>query len=90
MKINLNQVKDKIRLLLEDKWDRESLSDWAFSKMNYHDEYRLEFEPKEKKDVIWDAITFLCGCDLKLSSTKYFHDIDEFEELLEKLEEVEE
>ena len=90
MKINIRQVKEKIKSLLRNEIDRENITDWAVGKSRLNDDRNLEFEVREHKDIIWRALLLLRAADFKVSSTEYFHIMEEFEELLEKLEEFEE
>jgi hypothetical protein len=90
MMISIRQVKEKIKSLLQDEIDRESITDWAVEKCRLDDDRNLEYEVREHEDIIWEALMFLRAADFKVSSTEYFHIMEEFEELLEKLEEVEE
>ena len=90
MKINIRQVKEKIKSLLRNEIDRENITDWAVDKCRLNDDRNLEYEVREHKDVIWEVLEMLSAADFKVSSTEYFHIMEEFEELLEKLEEVEE
>ena len=57
MKITLEEVKKRFDELINESSSRESISSWAKKVMDAEDSNTLEYSPKEKEKVIWDAIS---------------------------------
>lgn len=66
------QIELVFSMLLEEKVSRETASSWA-SRMIENEE-QLFYVPSNSEEVIWDALMFLIGVDLKDSPTSYLHD----------------
>jgi hypothetical protein len=71
--INLNYLKMILSSILEDKISREKGSEIAFELRQLSDRNSLKYEPIDKEDLIWDAILFIEGLDLKDSPDTYLH-----------------
>jgi hypothetical protein len=71
--------------LLSGRRTREQVSSWAEALRVAHDADKLAFEPASAKPVIWEAILYLTGVDLRTSPSEYLHVPADFEEFRQHL-----
>jgi len=84
-KIKLFEINEIFEKLLNEKISREATSNWALDIQNAQDSNLLEFFPSEDEEIIWDAILFLIGVDIKDSPDTYLYndeDIKSYKNLL--------
>lgn len=84
MLLTLNDIKEVFNNLIKEKITREQADRWAYERMQSFDADTLYFEPKEKEELLWDAIQYLYGIDSKVSPTEYMHPLDEIKETFEE------
>ena len=85
MKVSLLEIINILDELIEDKLSREDASDWAKKRQFAEDNGELEYEPASKEQLIWDAVLYLEGVDLKDGPSSYLHVVDDFREYRFKL-----
>ena len=78
MQVHLSDVQRAFDELVAGSRPREEIASWADSAIKADDDEQLSLDPKEARDLIWDAITYLTGVDLKTSPTTYLHSAADF------------
>lgn len=78
MQVQLSDVQVAFDDLVGGGRSREEIAAWADSALRANDDEQLSFDPKEARDRIWRAITYLTGVDLKTSPTTYLHSTADF------------
>ncbi len=64
---------------------REDVSSWATELRVAHDEDRLAFDPANAQPMLWRAILYLTGVDLRTSPSEYLHVPADFEKFRQQL-----
>ena len=78
MQVHLSDVQRAFDDLVAGSRTREEIASWADSAIKADDDEQLSLDPKEARDRIWRAITYLTGVDLKTSPTTYLHSTADF------------
>jgi hypothetical protein len=78
MEVSVLEIVEIFERLISNELTREEASDWATMRMKAHDSAILEFKPPSNEQVIWRAILYLQGVDLKTSPDSYLHSSEEF------------
>lgn len=78
--ISIAEIREIFADLISNKRSREDISLWATSLMQAQDEGRLFYHPQEAEDIIWEAIKYLIGVDLKILPDTYLHGTEDFEQ----------
>lgn len=73
MELSLVTIRAKFDEVLAMAVTRESASDWARLLREASDRNELTILPLEKKRVIWKALIFLEGVDMKDAPDSYLH-----------------
>ena len=77
MELSLVAIRSKFDEVLATVVTRESASDWARSLREASDRNELTILPLEEKRVIWKALIFLEGVDMKDAPDSYLHNKDD-------------
>lgn len=85
MQISLKQIQAVFSDLISEKVSREFVSDWARRLREADDHCALTYDPIDSEKIIWGAILFLEGVDLKNSPDEYLHTITDFKNELDRL-----
>lgn len=85
MKVSLLEIINILDELIEGNLSREDASSWARDRQTAEDEGELEYEPASKEQIIWDAVLYLEGVDLKDGPDSYLHVVEDFREYKCKL-----
>lgn len=78
MQVHLSDVQRAFDDLVAGSRPREEIAAWADSAVKADDVEQLSLDPKEARDRIWRAITYLTGVDMKTSPTTYLHSAADF------------
>ncbi|MFB6453820.1 hypothetical protein ACE38W_01010 [Chitinophaga sp. Hz27] len=81
MELSIKKVNEILERLLKSDISRDDASVWAFNLMQAADNGRLVYYPPEKEAILWEAIIFIEGLDLREEPDIYLHnemDIREF------------
>lgn len=79
MKLSRSDIKGVFRALIERRISREDADRWAYARVQAFDSNNLSFDPKVDEDLLWDAVQYLYGIDMKVSPDEYMHSIDDIE-----------
>jgi hypothetical protein len=82
--VTTDEVKKVFEDLVSEKITRKEAEKWAWKLCDAEDNQELEYYPKNKEDIIWKAITYLCGVDLQIDEGVYFHSIELIKESFEE------
>ena len=85
MKVSWQEVNQVFDRLIQGEDSREKTAFWASQRMFANDHDNLEFFPPRDKNLIWDAIKYLTGVDLKDLDGSYLHSVENFMEFRESL-----
>ncbi len=85
MKVSLVEVLGIFDDLINGNIAREDVSSWAQERQNAEDSGSLEYEPTSKEQIIWDAILYLEGVDLKDAPDSYLHTNEDFQDYRDQL-----
>lgn len=78
MRISISEISKIFDNLINEVDSRESISEWAFERMDAHDNNDLEFENRIDKNRIMRALSYLCGVDLLDMDGTYLHSTENF------------
>lgn len=78
MKVTLKDVNTAFDDLIHERKTHEEITDWAIKLQSIEGSGDLKYEPKSEEDIIWKAITYLSGVDLKDIDGTYLHSIENF------------
>ena len=84
-KINIENTLSVFISLLNGTMSREKGADWAKELREYDDSNAIIYEPQEAEALLWDAIIFLEGVDLKDTPHTYLHNEEDITKEFEKL-----
>ena len=76
MVISMKDVQQVFDQLISEKIKREEADRWAYDRVKAFDSNLLEFHPISNEELIWEAISYLYGIDIQISSGEYMHSID--------------
>ncbi|WP_103865327.1 hypothetical protein [Aquimarina sp. I32.4] len=85
--INIKEIKSILEFILSDQISREEGSKLAFELRELSDNNLLDYSPKKDEDLIWEAILFIEGLDLKDSPNTYLHNEYDIKSYFKKLKE---
>ncbi|MDP2387557.1 MAG: hypothetical protein Q8M29_14365 [Bacteroidota bacterium] len=71
--IKIEEIKEVLIKLLDEKTSREDAANWALSLREAGDNRQLSFIPEESEKVIWESILFIEGIDLQDAPNSYLH-----------------
>lgn len=77
MQLSRSNIQKIFQDLIECRMSREDADRWAYARIRAFDADELSFHPKADEDLLWDAISYLYGIDLKVSPDEYLHSISE-------------
>lgn len=83
MKVSNDDIKNIFIKLINESISREDADRWAYKIIEADDLDDLELHPSNKKHIMWEAIDYLYGIDMKLSPDEYMHSIDQIKEVYE-------
>ena len=83
-KITLLELRSAFEDLISGAKTYEEVARWASDLMSSEDNGELYYEPSTHEDVIWKAIKYLSGVDLKNTPTEYLHCKEDFEDYLKE------
>ena len=78
MTISLEQIRMAFADLIQGVKSREEISNWAVTLREAEDSSTLVYDPPEAESLIWEAILYLEGVDLKDAPDSYLHTVDDF------------
>ncbi|EFK56018.1 hypothetical protein ACFU8T_04605 [Sphingobacterium spiritivorum] len=87
MVVSVNIVLEKYASVLNGSLSYSEADRWAWEMMQLFDGGKLEFEPKENEELIWQLIQYLYGIDIPSVSDRtktMISDLDIIEFLKEK------
>ena len=87
IKVSRQDIDQIFDHLIQGKESREQVALWASRRMFANDREELEFVPTKDRALIWRAIKYLTGVDLRDLDGSYFHSIENFIDYKEDLEE---
>jgi len=73
MKVNLTRIRSQFDAILMGTIEREQVADWARKLREASDREELAVKPESDWEVVWKAILFLEGVDLKDAPDSYLH-----------------
>lgn len=85
MTITLEELKNIFSAVIRGDLSREEASDRAIELQQAADDNNLHYIPAEKEYLMWDAILFLLGVDLRSSPNEYLHNKTDIDLELKKL-----
>ena len=71
--ISKNLIIEKLKEILDGNISRDIASKWASELRLLDDQRKLEYEDNENELIIWNAIVFIEGIDLKDAATTFLH-----------------
>ncbi len=77
MRISSRDVQRAFEDALRGVRTREQIASWAAAMMRLEDANRLEYEPKQAEERIWNALEFLKSCDSKDAPGSYLHSLED-------------
>lgn len=84
MELTLLEINQLFNKLIELEFTREEADRWAFKRIQAFDSGVLQFLPQTDEEILWSAIQYLYGIDIKISPDEYMHSIDDIQEEFEK------
>jgi hypothetical protein len=78
MRISLFDIQNRFAELESGLKTREEIADFGGSAMRADDAGLLQMEPATDAPLIWRAITYLSGVDIKEPPETYLHSIEDF------------
>jgi murein tripeptide amidase MpaA len=84
MQLKLDEINEIFEKLIDEKITREEADRWAYMRMQAFDLGQLEFIPAANEQILWSAIQYLYGIDMKVSPTEYMHPVEEIQEAFEE------
>lgn len=66
MIVTVESVLKIYKLVLTQQLTYDEADRWAWDKMQLMDDRKLEFEPEDKEDLIWNLIDYLYGIDISI------------------------
>ncbi len=77
--ITAKDVSEMFDALIRGTQSRESLEDWARTRIAANDARDLRFDPPNDEARLWRAITYLSGVGLRSAPGSYLHTTEDFE-----------
>lgn len=78
MLVPLEDVRTKFDQLITGALSREEVANWAHGVRSSDDVEPLTYEPIDLSSIIWQALIYLEGVDLRESPYEYLHTVDDF------------
>ena len=66
MELSRKDIHDVFQDLIEGRISREDADRWAYARTQAFDYGFLVFNPKSDEDLLWDAVSYLHGIDMKV------------------------
>lgn len=85
MKVTLAEIIEKFDALVTESESREAIANFAMQALRAYDSDSLDVEPASSAPTIWEALTYLCGVDLRVEPKIYLHSVQDFCEYRKKL-----
>jgi len=89
MEIRIEDIKQILEKLLDDKMSREDASLWAYNLRQEADDNKLIYSPEEDEKILWESILFIEGIDLQNEPNIYLHNRKDIQDFWDKIEHLE-
>ncbi len=89
MEIRIEDVKQVLEKLLDDKMSREGASLWAYNLRQEADDNKLIYFPEKDESILWESILFIEGVDLQNEPNVYLHNRKDIQDFWDKIEHLE-
>lgn len=89
MEIRIEDIKQVLKKLLDDKMTREDASLWAYNLRQEADDNKLIYSPEKNENILWDSILFIEGIDLQNEPKVYLYNGKDIKDFLDKIEHFE-
>lgn len=86
MQVTLTEISQKFNQLVNKSMPREEIAAWAKKRQEAEDDDLLEYDPPSEENIIWRAITYLMGVDLKDTDGSYLHSVENFIDFRKKMD----
>lgn len=83
MLLTIEDIKCKFNELINEEISREDADEWAYIRMQAYDDGNLEFQPSNDQELLWGAIQYLYGIDIKDSPSSYLHSLEDIQVVFE-------
>lgn len=83
MLLTIEDIKSKFNELINEEISREDADKWAYIRMQAYDDGNLEFQPSSDQELLWGAIQYLYGIDIKDSPSSYLHSLEDIQVVFE-------
>lgn len=89
MELRIENVKQILEKLLNDKISREDASSWAYNIRQKVDNNKIIYYPEGNEKILWESILFIEGIDLQNEPNVYLHNSKDIQDYLDKIESFE-
>ncbi len=89
MEIRIEDIKQVLEKLLDDKMSREDASLWAYNLRQEADDNKLIYYPEKDENIIWESLLFIEGIDLQNEPNFYLHNKKDVQDFWDKIEHLE-
>ena len=85
MEIRIEDIKQVLEKLIDDKISREDASLWAYNLRQQADDNDLKYSPEENENILWQSILFIEGIDLQNEPNVYLHNRKDIQDFWDKI-----
>jgi len=85
MEIRIEDIKQVLEKLLDDKISREDASLWAYNLRIEADDNKLLYTPEQDENILWESLLFIEGIDIQNEPNVFLHNKKDIKDFFAKI-----